>query len=83
VSDCCFSVSWEWIREERDRLEGLGEVVGPVYKRAGHHATVNEIEFVVEGPWFFDVIDFESHVWWEATPVSENRKLWFSTNKSG
>ena len=44
-------------------LEALAEQFGPVFDAVAHEAAVDVIEFLVIGPLFFDVVDFEADVW--------------------
>ena len=56
-------------------LVGFGPVLGPTHEGAGHHAAVDEIEFLGVGPWFFDIVDFEGDVWWKAGYVRPGGSL--------
>ena len=44
-------------------LEALAEQFGPVSDAVAHEAAVDVVEFLVIGPLFFDVVDFEADVW--------------------
>jgi hypothetical protein len=43
-------------------LKALFEERRPVSQRARHHSCVDEIEFIGEGPWLFDIVNLESYV---------------------
>ena len=44
-------------------LEALAEQFGPVSDAVAHEAAVDVVEFLVIGPLFFDVVNFEADVW--------------------
>jgi hypothetical protein len=47
----------------KDVLEALAEQFGPVFNAETHEAGVDKVEFLVIGPLFFDVVNFEFDVW--------------------
>ena len=49
----------------RAQLVGLSDEAGPVSNRDGHVAAVDEVEWGVEGPFAFDIVDFELDVRWD------------------
>jgi len=51
-------------------LFGLAEEFRPVSNRAGHHARIDEVEFLCVSPWIFYIIDVESQIWWCAGEIS-------------
>ncbi len=50
-------------RQGRDELESLLDETGPVGNGDGHVAAMDEVEWGVERPFTFDVVDFEADVW--------------------
>lgn len=50
---------------ERSVLKGLLDESWPISKRTGHHAAVDEVEFVGECPCLFQVVNLELDVWWD------------------
>lgn len=60
------------ILRRRCLLVALLEAPWPVRDTADHHAHVDEIKFVLIFPWFFDVIDLELTVWWNAVTFSDS-----------
>jgi hypothetical protein len=60
-----------------EREEGGGKVLvdlveefGHVGEGTGHHAGVDEVEFLGVGPGFFCVVYFEGYIWWYTVGVS-------------
>ena len=47
----------------RSVLKALAEQFGPVFDAEAHEAGVDEVEFLVIGPLFFDIVNFEFDVW--------------------
>lgn len=44
----------------------LGDEAGPVFVGADHHLRVDVVELAREGPFLFEVVDFEGQVWGNA-----------------
>ena len=47
-------------------VEGDFYDLGEVGEAAEHHAGKDEVEFLGPGPFFFEIIYFEAHIWWDA-----------------
>lgn len=56
-------------------LEALLKEGRPISQRACHHSRMDEIEFVAEGPWLFNIVDFERHIWWDTVLHSVRQEI--------